>query len=283
MWIPQEIVDLNRFVTIVANVMFVCGLPFLISLSRRIRFVTLTAGELCAEIKSILKLYKRAGFVIQNAVMDNEFELLKERLLNYFEVNITAKNEHLMGEIERKIRHTKDGSRTVKASFPFKKLPNCLIKATLLANVVMWMNAFLSQHGVSDQFSPRELVLRRQLDQFPRHARAQIGSYCKAYNDPNPNKTNTQEERTKSCICLGPTSNYQGTYKFLNLAMGKVIKRIDFTELPIPDNVIRRVEYWVDPDKREAAKDFEFRNQNNKRFGWDNNVVEGALVEDNAI
>ena len=68
--IPQEIVDLNRFITIVADVMFVCGLPFLISLSRRIRFVTLqyipnrTAGELCAGIKSILKLYKRAGFVV---------------------------------------------------------------------------------------------------------------------------------------------------------------------------------------------------------------------------
>ena len=51
--VPKEIIDLNRYITLVADVMFVGGLPFLISLSRRVRFVTIqymprrTAGELC--------------------------------------------------------------------------------------------------------------------------------------------------------------------------------------------------------------------------------------------
>eukprot|EP00956_Cyclotella_meneghiniana_P046013 scaffold395332_cov149-Cyclotella_meneghiniana.AAC.1 len=81
--IPLEIIERNRFVTLVADVMFVGGLPFLISLSRRIRFVTVqymprrTAGELCNGLKAIVNLYKRAGFTCQAALMDNEFEPLK--------------------------------------------------------------------------------------------------------------------------------------------------------------------------------------------------------------
>jgi hypothetical protein len=53
---------MNKYVTLVADVMFVCGLPFLISLSRRVRFVTLeflpnrTAGELCNGLSFITEL-----------------------------------------------------------------------------------------------------------------------------------------------------------------------------------------------------------------------------------
>jgi hypothetical protein len=97
--IPRELISMNKYVTLVADVMFVCGLPFLISLSRRVRFVTLeflpnrTAGELCNGLKNILKFYNHAGFVIQNAIMDNEFEPLKTKLLGQVVLNTTAKNE----------------------------------------------------------------------------------------------------------------------------------------------------------------------------------------------
>ncbi|KAL7480351.1 hypothetical protein ACHAW6_006042, partial [Cyclotella cf. meneghiniana] len=109
---------MNRYVTVVADVMFVCGLPFLISLSRRIRFVTVefipnrTAGELCNALKNILKLYNRAGFIIQCACMDNEFEPLRKKLLGKLVLNTTAADEHV-GEIERKIQHVKTRTRSV--------------------------------------------------------------------------------------------------------------------------------------------------------------------------
>jgi hypothetical protein len=38
--IPQEIVSLNRNVTLTINIMFVNGLPFMVSISRKIKFTT---------------------------------------------------------------------------------------------------------------------------------------------------------------------------------------------------------------------------------------------------
>jgi hypothetical protein len=167
---------LNLYVTLVADVMFVCGLSFLIWLSCRIRFVTVEAGELSSGLKNILKLYNQAGFIIQCACMDNEFEPLKKKLLGKLVVNTTKADEHV-GEIERKIQHVKTRTRSLKASLPFKKLPNAMIKA-LIYNVTMWMNALVSKQVVSDVYSPRELLLRTQLDASV-HAKASFAATAK--------------------------------------------------------------------------------------------------------
>jgi hypothetical protein len=66
-------------------------------------------------LQDIVNLYLRAGFVVQAAVMDNEFEKIKTQLLPVCEVNTTAKNEHV-GEIERNIQHVKGRLRSVKAT-----------------------------------------------------------------------------------------------------------------------------------------------------------------------
>ncbi len=66
-----------------------------------------------------------------------------------------------------------------------------------------------------------------------------FGSYCKVHEENTP--TNSMKSRGITTICLGPTGNIQGTYSFLNLAAGLVIKRRRFTELPAPDLVIKRV------------------------------------------
>ncbi|KAL7527762.1 hypothetical protein ACHAXR_004364, partial [Thalassiosira sp. AJA248-18] len=100
--------------------MFVSGLPFLITLSRGVRFTTVTfvpsrtAAELANSLKQVIKLYKRAGFTCQTSLMDGEFEKVKEKLLNWIVVNTTSKNEHV-GEAERKIRHAKDRCRSITA------------------------------------------------------------------------------------------------------------------------------------------------------------------------
>ena len=106
--IPEQLISINKYVTLAVDVMFVSGLPFLVTLSRRIRYVTVqfvprrTAGELANALRMVIGLYRRAGFVCQTALMDGEFEKVKTKLLNVIEVNITSKNEHVP-EIERKI------------------------------------------------------------------------------------------------------------------------------------------------------------------------------------
>ena len=207
--IPAQIVELNKHITLVADVMFVNGLPFFITLSRKIRFLTVqyvprrTAGELANALKTTLKLYHRAGFRPSTALMDGEFDKIKEKVMDWIVINTTAKNEHV-GEIERKIRHVKERCRCTTADLPYIVLPNKVIKA-LVINGVMMLNCYRDKQGVSNEYSPRELVLRWQLGE--KHLKHHFGSYGLAYEDPT--RTNTQEPRAVEAICLGPTGNMQ--------------------------------------------------------------------------
>jgi hypothetical protein len=71
----------------------------------------------------------------------------------------------------------------------------------------------------------------------PSPVKSSFGAFGEAYDEPE--RTNNMDKRTRSCINLGPTGNFQGTHKFLNLDTGEVIKRQHFTELPMPDSMIR--------------------------------------------
>ena len=48
-------------------------------------------------------------------------------------------------------------------------------------------------------------------------------------------------ERTVGGICLGPTGNNQGTHYFISLASGKRIHGTDWIEMPMPTDVIERI------------------------------------------
>ncbi|KAL7531143.1 hypothetical protein ACHAXR_008885 [Thalassiosira sp. AJA248-18] len=197
--IPANLITNHRYLTLVADVMFVSGLPFFITLSRSVRFVTVqfvprrTTSELANALKQTINLYSRAGFTCQTGLMDGEFEKIKEKLLNLIVINTTSKNEHV-GEIERKIRHAKNQCRSITADMEFSILPNSIIKA-LVIHAVMFMNAYPDKQGISQELSPREIVLQWQLC-AKKHMRAQFGSFCVAYDDPSPNETNRQVSRS---------------------------------------------------------------------------------------
>jgi hypothetical protein len=53
--------------------------------------------------------------------------------------------------------------------------------------------------------------------------------------------TNTMEPRTKWGICMGPTGNLQGSYKFMSLTTGKKIAWRKFTEMPMTEAVIKQI------------------------------------------
>eukprot|EP00957_Ditylum_brightwellii_P061194 4643419-Ditylum_brightwellii.AAC.1 len=56
------------------------------------------------------------------------------------------------------------------------------------------------------------------------------------------------QDRTIRAIALGPSMNMQGGYKFLNLESGEIINRRKFTELPMPESVIKKVEAFATAD-----------------------------------
>ena len=66
-----------------------------------------------------------------------------------------------------------------------------------------------------------------------------FGAYSHVHEEPSP--SNIQVARTVGAICLGPTGNQQGGYKIFNLRTGKRITRRKWTPLPMPHDVIARV------------------------------------------
>ena len=97
---------------IAADVMFVSEVPFFVTHSRKIKFVTVedfsqrTAKKLANALRKVVFLYARRGFVVHHALMDMEFEKVKD-LVPLVEVNATAAREHVR-LIERKIRYLKE-------------------------------------------------------------------------------------------------------------------------------------------------------------------------------
>ncbi len=68
-----------------------------------------TAKHLAQTLERVFRIYVAAGFGVQMAMMDMEFEKLKT-LLPHVALNTTAAREHV-GEIERKIRVIKERAR----------------------------------------------------------------------------------------------------------------------------------------------------------------------------
>jgi len=92
--------------------------------------------------------------------------------------------------------------------------------------------------------------------------KARFGAYCEVAE--HADITNTQKARTTPAVCLGPTGNMQGTYKFFNLLTGHVIKRRSFTVLPYPNRMIRLVNEWGEKSKQQNH--LTFKNRKMKTF-----------------
>ena len=161
MQIPWDFVQLHKYVTLVADVMFVNGLPFLVTSLQGLSLVTIehlrlrTAKHLTHTLERVFRIYGTTGFVVQTAMTDTEFEKLKT-LMRHMALIITTAREHV-GEIEQKIRVIKESTRGMFNTRPYKKLPKLMV-IELLHLCVMWMNLFPLKSGISEKWNPQELV-----------------------------------------------------------------------------------------------------------------------------
>ena len=123
--------------------------------------------------------------------------------------------------------------------------------------------------GVSERYSPREIVMQRKFD-FKRDCRVQFDAYVQASSDAIV--TNGLKLRTHGCVALGTARNWQGSKKCFDLDTGKVVsRRIIGEELPYPDRVIKRVNQWGKTTRGEKYSDsIEFRNRKREPFDWEN-------------
>jgi hypothetical protein len=242
--VPPQILSANKRVTLSGDLFFVNKAPFFATISDHIKFTTAEhianrkIKSLVQASKHVQAVYAARGFHIKSMLMDGEFVPLKYDLSSIgIILNTTAANKHVP-KIKRQIRMIKERVRATIHTLPFKVIPLTML-IELIYSSTLWINALPPKGGVSFTLSPRNIMTGIQFE-YQKHCRLQISSYVQAHQEPSP--TNTQAAQTVGAICLGPTGNIQGSYKFLNLRTGKRITRRRWTQLPMPQEVIDRVD-----------------------------------------
>ena len=196
-----------KVVIMSVDVFFINGIPMLLTLSCRIKFVATehisshTAKQLSKHISYVLQIYYRAGIKVRYILIDGEFKKVKVELLNVV-VNTTAAKEHV-AEAKRIIRVVKERYREVICTLPFTYVPK-RVKIEIVYFTTLWLNAFPVRNGVSTKYLPRELILRWKID-YKKYCRVLVGTYYEVYNEPLP--SNTMMSCTYKAIALGPTGN----------------------------------------------------------------------------
>jgi hypothetical protein len=117
--IPAELMSNYRDVTICADVMFVNKIPFLVTISRSIKFgnaemlTSRQATALSSVMKNVIRLYKGRGFNVPLVIMDGEFESIRGDLSDLgVTLNTTSNAEHV-DDIQRYIRTVKERCRCI--------------------------------------------------------------------------------------------------------------------------------------------------------------------------
>lgn len=223
--LPPQIMSRYRNVTLAADLMYVNGIPMLVTISNNIRFGTVEAlpnrnfGTLVKGIKSVASVYRKGGFRIITAKMDGEFEALRGELADLeIGLNEAARDEHV-GEVERYIRTLKERMRAIYSSLPFSNVPPRLV-IEMAKHAVYWLNAFPCHNGVSGTLSPRTIITGQTVD-YNRHCRYGFGEYVQTHEQHD----NTMAPRTIGALALRPTGNAQGNFYFFSLSTGRIINR----------------------------------------------------------
>ena len=84
---PKDVPKIHKFITILADVMFVNGAPFLITIPHGIKFVmvehipTCTAKQLSKSSKRVMKILSRSGMIVQTFLMDTNFFQIIDKMM----------------------------------------------------------------------------------------------------------------------------------------------------------------------------------------------------------
>jgi hypothetical protein len=243
------------------DLLYFTGLTFLITVCRDIRFVTATLiadrkkNTILGALKQTINLYKGQGHTINkmefNAedeeihtiLADNEFQVLRDDIEELgIQMNVVSKNEHVP-EVERQNRVIKERARAIIQTLPYKNLPK-KIRVAIIQYVVYWLNNLPKEQ---QNESPRQIIFATPKLDFNTVCRLPFGAYVQVHDEAMV--TNTMEPRTTGAINLGPTGNIQGAHKFFSLTTGEILIRKKWTELPVPSDVLIRLdEMAMDPN-----------------------------------
>ena len=214
--IPISIADKYKTVTLGADIFYVNSIRFFVSISAHIGFGTtqpISNGKvetLANSLDAVVNLYRIRGFRVTLALMDNQFRPLEGHMPMGCQLNVCSAEEHI-GLIERYIRTLKERSRCVVGVLPFKFFPRVLTRG-IIEGRNFWLNSYPRQGGVSRVYSPRTIVMGKNIDYY-KHCQLETGQYVEIHEKTD----NTMKRRTEPAIYLHPSGNEQGGGFFMKI------------------------------------------------------------------
>ena len=199
-----------------------------------------TLKSIFKAFRGVYNWYYKRGFCITTVMANGEFAALQTLLNDIIgapDLNLTAANEH-EPFIERRIHVIKERVRALRHTLPFKTLPRKMV-AHMVLYCTKLLNFFPVKNGLSDTLSPKAIVCGEQMNY--KHYNLPFGSYCQVHEETDPR--NSMAARTPGAISLGCSGNLQGAQCFLSLKTGEVLTRYSWTEVPMPEDVINRVNH----------------------------------------
>ena len=278
--IPTEIKMKHEKIELCADIMFIQGLAFLTTISKKIKFRTIefipkrTVENLYKAFDNVFRIYNASNYEIIELYVDPEFKALKDTMQDIdIKMNYSSAQEHVP-DIERSIRVIKERFRSLFHRLPYKCITKQMVKYGAM-ECVRWLNSFPTKGGISNYYSPRTIITGRTID-YNKHCVIPFGSYVQASQENNP--TNTTAPRTIGCIYLRSLDTYQGGHELLNLNTNKIITRSKVINIPITQQVIERVEYIA--NKEGMKPDLVFKNRKGDLI-QDDDLIAGVDDYDN--
>jgi len=120
----------------------------------------------------------------------------------------------------------------IATTLPFKIYSPWII-VEMLYNCVFWLNSFPHHDGLHATMSLRTIMTALTL-YHNLHCKVEYRTYVQVHEKHN----NSMEPMTSGAIVLRPSGKEQGEHYFLSLHTGTRILWNNWTELPMPNNVV---------------------------------------------
>ena len=254
------------------DIMFVNKKPFLVTLFTETEYTMITRIKsrntkdvIPALIRHVLEMRKQ-GFKVEVIRSDGEGAIAyddeaKADLLKIgITVDLVAAGE-AVPRIERKIQTIKERARCVTTTLPYRlarKLEDSvMIWATNRVNIAPTKNT-------TEYITPREKVYGRKID-YKVDAKHGFGEYVQILNAKTDN---SMVERSRGAVALMPTGNRDGSWYFMTLDNSNVVRRRRSRALPMPTEVINRLNQLHDEEQTSDAGKRRF-NAETPRNNWE--------------
>jgi hypothetical protein len=233
------------------DVFYVDGAAFLMAVAKPLNLIitsdlsdgrNYSSKEFAAALDDSLRVLTTHGFTVEMVYTDGEG--LSKGASSTRPTDVSGAGDHVP-IAERAIRMIEERVTALRASLPFR-LSRGLNKY-LVQYITQCVNLFPSVLDM-DKRSPRERLtgVRPSLKSYRDLA---FGDYCHVSAELTPaERRATTHARTVGAIAIGPTFNANGSWNFISLESGRVLRRTWWKLLPTPDDVITKINsYSVSP------------------------------------